>query len=308
MEDQQTLDTLQLDTSQALAALAWLTDMDAIDPLASEPSGWAALDPEAMVVKRAARPMPPRQPMPERTPLAAPTASQPAIAQNPVGEAPPLVRPQAMGSAPPQDLAQTLATARDLARKADSVQALEVAVRAFEGCPLKKTAKHTVFADGNPAADVMFIGEAPGADEDRIGRPFVGATGQLLDTMLSHIGLQREQNYYLSNILFWRPPGNRNPTAAEIAVCEPFVRKLIALVQPKALVFLGSMPTKALGSSQDGILKQRGKWISYKDGEHDLDIPAIPFLHPAYLLKQPKAKREAWMDCLKLQEALRSLS
>ena len=296
MVDQQTLDE-----TQALQALAWLTEMEAIDPLALEPQGWAALDPEAMLVKRAsparrqaAQPNTPSQP------------AQPVIAQNPVGEAPPLVRPQAMAAAAPQDLAQTLASARELARAAQTLEALEQAVRAYEGCPLKKTAKHTVFADGSASAEVMFIGEAPGADEDRIGRPFVGVSGQLLDTMLGHIGLGRDQNCVLTNILYWRPPGNRNPTAAEIAVCEPFVRKHIALIKPKVLVFLGGMPTKALGPSQDGILKQRGKWLRYKDGEHDLDLPAIPFLHPAYLLRQPKAKREAWMDCLKLQEALRS--
>jgi DNA polymerase len=200
--------------------------------------------------------------------------------------------------------AAALSAAKQAASAAQDLASLEAAVRDFEGCALKRLAKNTVFADGQPGSPVMFLGEAPGADEDRSGKPFVGVSGQLLDRMLAHVGLDRRQNFYISNILFWRPPGNRTPSSEEIALCDPFVRRHIALAKPKILVFLGGSPAKALTGSPDGILKQRGKWLDYHDATHDLTLPALPMLHPAYLLRQPRAKREAWSDCLTLKAAL----
>ncbi|MER2519762.1 MAG: uracil-DNA glycosylase [Bdellovibrionales bacterium] len=176
----------------------------------------------------------------------------------------------------------------------------------FEGCPLKRTAMNLVFADGNPSASIMFVGEAPGEDEDRQGKPFVGMSGQLLDRMLKAVGLDRT-NVYISNVLFWRPPGNRSPTDAEIAACLPFAERHIALVKPKVLVLLGGVAAKTLLRTKDGIMRLRGRWTDY----HPLPgsglsepIPCLPIYHPAYLLRTPAAKRQAWQDILALSRKM----
>lgn len=172
----------------------------------------------------------------------------------------------------------------------------------FDGCPLKRTAMNLVFADGNPAASVMFVGEAPGEDEDRQGKPFVGVSGQFLDSMLKAVGLDRG-TIYISNVLFWRPPGNRSPTDAELASCLPFAERHIAIVKPKILVPLGGVAAKSLLRTKDGIMRLRGRWTAY----HPLPgsglsepIPCLPIYHPAYLLRTPAAKRQAWQDILAL--------
>jgi DNA polymerase len=173
----------------------------------------------------------------------------------------------------------------------------------FEGCALRHTAMNLVFADGNPSAPVMFIGEAPGEDEDRQGKPFVGVSGQLLDRMLNAAGLDRKTNAYISNILFWRPPGNRSPTDAEIASCLPFAERHIALVKPQFLVLLGGVAAKSLLRSKEGITRLRGRWVDYMPplgSELTEPIPCLPMYHPAYLLRQPGAKRQAWNDILLL--------
>lgn len=194
--------------------------------------------------------------------------------------------------------------------KADTIDELRAELARFEGCPLKYTAMNTVFADGNPSAPVMLIGEAPGEDEDRQGRPFVGVSGQLLDRMLASVGLDRN-SVYISNVLFWRPPGNRSPTDAELAACLPFVEQLIALVRPRVLVLLGNTPTKTLLRTREGITKMRGKWHEYRPPFGNEAAPAIrclPVFHPAYLLRQPGAKRQSWADWLQIRQEINELT
>lgn len=191
--------------------------------------------------------------------------------------------------------------ARQLARSAPDLDALRALLEQFEGCALRATAKSLVFADGNPGGRVMFVGEAPGAEEDRIGKPFVGRSGQLLDRMLAAIGLDREQ-VYIANIIPWRPPGNRTPTPQEAGVCQPFIERQIELADPDILVCLGGPSAQALLGTKDGILKSRGRWTTYVTGKRE--IKALATLHPAYLLRQPLQKRLAWRDFKALRAAL----
>jgi uracil-DNA glycosylase family 4 len=198
----------------------------------------------------------------------------------------------------------TAPVAPDLAApriEAASLAELEAAVRAFEGCTLKRTATNTVFADGVPGAPLMIIGEAPGADEDRIGKPFVGRSGQLLDRMLAAIGFDRQTNTYITNILFWRPPGNRKPTPEETAACLPFVWRHIALSKPKILLLSGGTATATLLGRAEGITRLRGKWFDLVVPGLDLPVPTLATYHPSFLLRAPGRKREAWRDLLTLQ-------
>jgi DNA polymerase len=201
-------------------------------------------------------------------------------------------------------------TASRLAAAATTLEELKAAVEAFEECPLKKTATNTVFADGNPAARIMFVGEAPGADEDRQGKPFVGVSGQLLDRMLAAIGLDRHaedvaNSFYITNIVFWRPPGNRNPTTNEIAACLPFLERHIELVQPDILVALGGPSAKTLLGRAEGITRLRGQWHPYSAPRLAAPIDAMALFHPAYLLRSPAHKREAWRDLLAIRDRIR---
>lgn len=216
-------------------------------------------------------------------------------------------------STPPRPVAgggQPLAPAegaRDaiaVAEGADSIDDLRTRLEGFEGCALKFTATNTVFADGDPASDLMLIGEAPGVDEDRQGLPFVGASGQLLNRMLAALGRPRD-TVYISNVLFWRPPGNRSPTTAETAACLPFVKRHIELAQPKVLVFLGGSSAKTMLDRKEGIMRLRGKWFDYMSDGLAKPIPAMPTFHPAFLLRQSAQKREAWRDFLAIAEKLR---
>jgi len=200
-----------------------------------------------------------------------------------------------------------LQSARSLAAAARSVGELAEALAAFDGCPLKKTATNLVFADGNPEARIMLIGEAPGADEDRLGRPFVGVSGQLLDRMLACIGLDRRSTY-ITNVIFWRPPGNRPPTAAEIAACLPFVERHIELVSPEVLVLLGAASAQTLLARTDGITRLRGRWFPYESAGMARPVPAMPVYHPAYLLRQPAQKRSAWRDWLAVLARLKNIT
>ena len=225
----------------------------------------------------------------------------------------PSANSQPAGPADPASPGQPLAPsegARDaiaIARDANSIENLRERLETFEGCALKFTATNTVFADGDPASDVMFIGEAPGVDEDRQGLPFVGASGQLLNRMLSALGRERT-SIYISNILFWRPPGNRSPTAAETAACLPFVQRHIELARPKVLVFLGGSSAKTMLDRTEGIMRLRGKWFEYMSEELGTPIPAMPTFHPAFLLRQSAQKREAWRDFLAIQEKLEEIA
>src|SRR6185437_6255516 len=188
-----------------------------------------------------------------------------------------------------------------------TIAELEAAIRAFEGCALKRTAKNTVFADGTPGAPVMIVGEAPGADEDRLGKPFVGVSGQLMDRMMEAIGLGRDGGFYITNILFWRPPGNRTPTLAEQAMCLAFTRRHIELARPKVLVLAGGTAVKAVLDTTEGITRMRGKWVDYRLGD-GTRIPTMPTFHPAYLLRTPASKRQSWMDLLAIDKKLKELS
>lgn len=195
--------------------------------------------------------------------------------------------------------------AREAAAAATDLTTLREALAAFDGCTLKKTATNLVFADGNPQAEVMLVGEAPGADEDRQGKPFVGVSGQLLDRMMAAIGLDRT-TFYITNVCFWRPPGNRKPTEAELAAQLPFVTRHIELVRPKVLVLVGGSSAQGLLGLNDGITRLRGRWFDYTSPNLSAPIPTLPIFHPAYLLRQPGLKREAWRDLMKLQPKISS--
>jgi DNA polymerase len=196
-------------------------------------------------------------------------------------------------------------SAQESAAAAQSLEELRAQLLAFQGCALKATATQLVFADGNPEADIMLVGEAPGADEDRQGVPFIGRAGRLLDKMLAAIKLDRSQ-VYIANVVPWRPPGNRTPTPAETAACLPFLRRQIELVDPKILVCLGAPSAQTLLGVKDGIMRLRGRWIDCRLGE--VTIPALPMLHPAYLLRQPAHKKLAWQDLRELARAIDALT
>ncbi len=218
------------------------------------------------------------------------------------------VERQAIPAAPAQtavaavpDEAQA-ARARELARKAKTLDELRRTLEGFDGCNLRLTAKSLVFADGNPEADIMFVGEAPGRDEDIEGLPFVGKSGQLLDRMLAAIGLDRKQ-VYISNVVPWRPPGNRTPTPLETEICRPFIERQIELVAPKVLVTLGGPSAKLLTGSAEGIMRLRGTWKIHRT-PGGTEIATMPTLHPAYLLRNPAHKKLAWRDFLEIRARL----
>jgi DNA polymerase len=216
-----------------------------------------------------------------------PNAAAPRVAP------PPAIEPQSGAAA-----------ARKLAAAATSLDELAAAVAGFEGCALRRMATNTVFADGTPHASVMVIGEAPGADEDRIGKPFVGRSGQLLDRMLAAIGLERQRNVYITNVLFWRPPGNRKPTDEEIAACLPFVWRHIALNRPEVVVLCGGTATSAMLGRSEGITRLRGRWFDLAVPDLDRPVPALTTYHPSLLLRSPARKSESWRDFLELQSKI----
>ena len=211
-------------------------------------------------------------------------------------------RQSAVQVAPPE-AAET--QARALAAAATDLETLKSLMADFDGCALKWTATQLVFADGVPGSPIMFVGEAPGGDEDRIGRPFVGRAGQLLDRMLNAIGLDRRQ-VYIANVIPWRPPGNRTPTPQETQTCLPFITRQIELADPELLVCLGGSSAQTLLGVKGGILRARGSWFTYPR-ENGRPIPALAMLHPAYLLRQPAHKRLAWADMRALARALKDL-
>jgi DNA polymerase len=191
--------------------------------------------------------------------------------------------------------------ALEIANACSSLAELKAALEAFEGCALKQFANTTVFADGNPDARIMFIGEAPGYEEDKTGLPFVGRAGKLLDKMLAAIGLDRSSAYII-NVLPWRPPENRNPDLTEVAKCIPFLRRHIELHAPEIIVLLGGSPLRHVLGKTEGILQSRGKWLQYYAASRM--VPVMPTLHPAYLLRQPAHKKHAWRDLLAIIDKL----
>jgi len=262
----------------ALALLRWYVEMGADEAIGAKPVNRFAPVPVVEV------PTPVSRPRPQAAPATA--------------AAPPKVLTESLGEA-----AQS---ARRLAAAAETVAALAALVAGFDGCGLKHTATNTVFADGNPAAPVMVIGEGPGADEDRIGRPFVGRAGQLLDRMLAAIQLDRE-SVHITNVVYWRPPGNRTPSTAEIAACLPFVLRHVALVHPKILVLAGGTAAGALLPGGQGITRLRGRWFDLEIPGLAAPVPTLPMFHPSFLLRSPERKREAWRDLLALRARLDEL-
>jgi DNA polymerase len=198
-----------------------------------------------------------------------------------------------------------IASAREAARTAPSLEALRALLENFDGCALKHTATRLVFSDGNPKARIMFVGEAPGRDEDIEGLPFVGRSGKLLDRMIAAIGLDRSK-VYIANVIPWRPPGNRTPTPQETQICLPFIQRQIELVNPDVLVTLGNPSTQTLLSTREGIMKTRGKWFDYDTGTRT--IRAIATFHPAYLLRSPSYKRMSWQDLRAIAKELEKVS
>lgn len=229
--------------------------------------------------------------------LEAPQRPRPGVA---APAAPPVVGMGIAGTAP-ADVSAVVAEARTLAAACSNLEALADAIAAFEGCALKSQgARRSVFCRGDPQASVVVVGEGPGADEDRLGQPFVGVAGQLLDKMLAAAGLA--ERVFITNTVFWRPPGNRDPTPAEQAVCRPFLEQAIRLVRPKVLLLVGAPSAKSLLGRAEGILSLRGRWFEWSDEEQTLSLPALPTLHPAFLLRQPAQKKKAWSDLLTLAE------
>lgn len=297
------------------ALLRWYVDAGV-----DEAVGEAALDryalSEAQAAARAAARSRPQAPA--QTQASAPAQAAPQAPQAPQAPAaPPPAGPGA--GAPPPRMApspgpvlsdrpgQARETAVHAAGAAQTLAELRKALETFEGCPLKQTATHTVFADGNPDAPLMVVGEAPGRDEDRLGLPFVGESGKLLDRMLAAIGITRD-SCYISNVLPWRPPGNRTPTDQEVAVCMPFLVRHIEIVQPRLLLLVGGMPAKNIFARPEGIMRLRGRWRTYESAGLTHPIPAMATLHPAYLLRQPQQRRLAWRDLLEVKDRLRGLA
>lgn len=240
-------------------------------------------------------------PLPEERARQSPPHRAPAPAQQPPVQSA-RATPQAARAAGYGAPVPSHDDARAIAAKADTLDALQAALNAYEGCPLKVTATQLVFARGNPKARVMVVGEAPGREEDIAGAPFVGRSGQLLDRMLAAIGLGPE-DAYITNVVFWRPPGNRKPTDGEIAACRPFAERHIALVKPEFLVFAGGIAAQSMLRVNDGITALRGRWGEFTP-EGGAPIPALPLYHPAFLLRRPQEKARAWQDLLSLKARL----
>lgn len=261
--------------AELLATLNWLVESGADEALLDAP------------VDRftAARPQTPAEPA-ARAPASAPNAA-------PRPAAPPAAADDAIGSA------------IEIAARCQTLAELKAALEAYDGCALKAHATHTVFADGNPDSGVMCIGEAPGQDEDRVGLPFVGRAGKLLDKMLAAIALDRSKAYIV-NVLPWRPPDNRNPEPTEVAKCIPFLRRHIELARPRILILFGAVAARHVLGSQEGIMRLRGRWHEYHVAGHM--IPVMPTLHPAYLLRRAIDKRLAWRDLQAVAERLETLS
>jgi DNA polymerase len=273
----------------SLSALAWL-----IDAGADEAVGEAPVDRFA-ARSAAARAQPPLKEGSTGFSGSEPTSTPPRSSSKFAPESP--APPQGQGG-------DGIGDAIARARSANSLAELRAALEGFDGCALKRTATNTVFADGTPAHRIMFIGEAPGRDEDRQGLPFVGRAGKLLDKMLAAIHLDRTK-VYITNVLNWRPPDNRDPSPEEAAMCLPFLRRHIDLVNPEIMILLGAVSVRHVMGRSDGIMKTRGRWLEYN--VHGRMVPVMPTLHPAYLLRQPAHKKLAWRDLQAIEEKVASL-
>ncbi|MBI1331020.1 MAG: uracil-DNA glycosylase [Alphaproteobacteria bacterium] len=276
-------------SSSALSDLSWLVDAGADEALLDEPVNRFQAKPTQTAAPMrgndpathapASRPIPTR-PLPQKTQAPAATTNR-GTDGDPIGEA--------------------MALAAGCATLAE----LKAALESFEGSPLRKSATNTVFADGVPDYGIMFIGEAPGRDEDRMGLPFVGRAGKLLDRMLAAIHLDRKSNAYITNVANWRPPDNREPTPEEAAINLPFLRRHVELVNPGVIVLLGATAARHVMGKTDGIMRLRGKWLEYH--VNGRMVPVMPTLHPAYLLRQPAHKKFAWHDLQLIEEKIMEL-
>jgi DNA polymerase len=274
----------------ALDVLRWYREMGVDEAVSETPLDWATVEDR-------------RGDLPSLAPpVAKPATPPPARSAALRRAAPPPSQPAAPSAKPSRD-APTAATlaARELAAEAADLESLEQALAGFDGCPLRKTAKNLCFARGNPQARLMLVGEAPGRDEDLSGQPFVGRAGQLLDKMLAAIGLGPD-DVYVTNVVYWRPPGNRTPTPQEVQACQPFLQRQIELADPDVLVLLGGAAAKQMLATDQGIMRLRGKWKSLENAGKP--IRTLATLHPAFLLRNPVSKRLAWRDLLTVQAAL----
>ena len=275
---------MQTTNTDHLAALAWLVDAGADEAVLDEP------------VNRFAAPKPMREPPRAELPQRTPTQVRESFRAR---------TPQPTPAAAPAASDDAIGTAMELAARAQTLAELKAALESYDGCALKAQATNTVFADGTPDHGIMLIGEAPGHDEDRLGLPFVGRAGKLLDKMLAAIHLDRTK-VYIVNVLPWRPPDNRNPEPTEVAKCIPFLRRHIELAQPKILILLGAVSARHVLGQTDGIMRLRGKWLEYHVAGHM--IPVMPTLHPAYLLRRPIDKRLAWRDLQAIASKVKTFS
>jgi uracil-DNA glycosylase family 4 len=257
----------------SLSTLNWLVEAGADEAIADAPVN--RLVAKAAVAPMPVQPAPAPRPAPSRAPTPLPLSDD------------------------------TIGGAMAAAASATSLAELQAALEGFDGCGLKRTATNTVFADGVAEGGIMLIGEAPGRDEDRVGKPFVGRAGQLLDKMLASIGLDRKANAYITNVINWRPPDNRDPSPEEAAACLPFLRRHIELANPGVIILLGAVAARHVVGISDGIMKLRGRWLEYRVG--DRMVPLMPTLHPAYLLRQPAHKKLAWRDLQAIKEKMRSV-
>lgn len=276
----------------SFSTLAWLVEAGADEAIGEEPVN-------RLVAKTAPKPTDYLQSTPRFRPEPAP--QRPAFA--PARPAPSLAQ-QARTPATVIE-GDDIGNAMEIAAHANTLPELKAALEAYDGCALKKLATNTVFADGVPGARILCIGEAPGRDEDKLGLPFVGRAGKLLDKMLASIALDRTRNVYIINVLPWRPPDNRNPDPVEVAKCIPFLRRHIELANPDMIVLLGAVAVKNVMGKTDGIMAARGKWLEYH--VNGRMIPVMPTLHPAYLLRQPAHKKLAWRDLLEIDGKIKSL-
>ncbi|MGA7329784.1 MAG: uracil-DNA glycosylase [Rhodomicrobium sp.] len=274
---------MKVTAQEALILLEWYRSAGVDEAIAEVPQDLLAEMPTAGFAPRPS--------------ISAPSDSAPRPAKRQLPERPPsLSAPAAAGA----EVSVNIMAARELARSARTISELRSLLESFEGCGLKKTATRLCLCRGSAEARVMLIGEAPGKDEDARGLPFVGRAGRLLDRMLAAIELS-EKDCYITNLVFWRPPGNRTPSPEEVQVCEPFVERQIELLRPEILVFLGNAAAKQLTGATEGIMKLRGKWLTYPSAP---GLKAIATLHPAYLLRNPIAKRLAWRDLLAIRDVL----
>ena len=268
--------------NDTLSTLNWLVEAGADEAVAEQPIN-------RLTAKATVAPL--------QAPLPPSAAARPSPARAPAAPA---------RAAAAEIDGDAIATAQAAAAAAQTLPELKAALEAFEGCALKRTATNTVFADGVAEGRVMLIGEAPGRDEDRVGKPFVGRAGQLLDKMLASIGLDRKTNAYITNVINWRPPDNRDPTPEEAAACLPFLRRHIELAEPQVIILLGAVAARHVVGITEGIMKLRGRWLEYRVG--DTMVPLMPTLHPAYLLRQPAHKKLAWRDLQAVRDRMKTLN